>query len=52
MKKSIHIMVIIILLLLTILLYNKQLGSIPLLGLSFYLFAIGYSEISLFKKNK
>ncbi|SEM92324.1 hypothetical protein SAMN04487786_2858 [Paenisporosarcina quisquiliarum] len=52
MKKPVHILVIIILLLLTIFLYNKQLASIPLLLISFYLFTVVGSKISLFKKNK
>jgi len=52
MKKPVHILVIILLLLLTIFLYNKQLASIPLLLISFYLFIIVGWKISLFKKNK
>jgi len=52
MKKPIHIMSFIILLLLTIFLYNKQLASIPLLLISFYLFVIAGRKVSLFKKNK
>ncbi|MFJ7825563.1 hypothetical protein SAMN05518871_10476 [Psychrobacillus sp. OK028] len=52
MRKPVHFMVIVILLLLTIFLYNKQLASIPLLLISFYLFVIVGAKISLFKKNK
>ena len=52
MKTPIHIMIMIIFLLLTILLYNKQLGAIPLLLLSFYLFALAFNKLFLFKKNK
>ena len=52
MKKPAHILVIIILLLLTVFLYNKQLASIPLLLISIYLFVIAGQKISLFKKNK
>ncbi|WP_192797450.1 hypothetical protein [Psychrobacillus glaciei] len=52
MKIVIHIMVIIVLLLLTVFLYNKQLGSIPLLFISFYLFLLATSKNSFFKKNK
>ncbi|WP_186321448.1 hypothetical protein [Bacillus sp. FJAT-22090] len=52
MKKPIHMMVIIILLLLTIFLYNRRLASIPLILLSFYLFSLAGVKLSLFKKNK
>ncbi|SFQ31068.1 hypothetical protein SAMN05421670_1502 [Psychrobacillus psychrotolerans] len=52
MKKPVHILIIMILLLLTFFLYNKQLASVPLLLISFYLFTIVGCKISLFKKNK
>ena len=51
MKKPIHIMVIIILLLLTFFLYNKKLGSIPLLILSIYLFGYGWFKNIIFSKR-
>jgi len=52
MKNSIHILVVLTCLILTFFLYNKQLGSIPLLLLSIYLFYFGLFKLREAKNNK
>lgn len=52
MKNSIHIVVILACLVVTFFLYNKQLGSIPLLILATYLFYFGWIMMREGKNNK
>ncbi|EPD51664.1 hypothetical protein HMPREF1210_01776 [Paenisporosarcina sp. HGH0030] len=52
MKNSIHIVVVLACLIGTFFLYNKQMGSIPLLILSIYLFYFGWTTIRETKNNK
>ena len=52
MKNSLHLVVILACLVLTFFLYNKQMGSIPLLILSLYLFYFGWLKLRQVKNNK
>ncbi|WP_169834555.1 hypothetical protein [Paenisporosarcina indica] len=52
MKNSLHIVVILACLVVTFFLYNKQMGSIPLLLLSIYLFYFGWNLLREGKNNK
>jgi len=52
MKNGIHIIVILTGLIATFFLYNKQLGSIPLILLSIYLFYFGLLKLREGKNNK
>ncbi|PUB12979.1 hypothetical protein C8K15_10892 [Paenisporosarcina sp. OV554] len=52
MRRVIHIIVILTCLVLTFFLYNKQMGSIPLIILSIYLFYFGWLKIRESKNSK
>ena len=52
MKKSIHFIIILVCLVITFILYNKQIGSIPLLILSIYLFYFGFHMLREGKNKK
>ncbi|MCZ8538605.1 MULTISPECIES: hypothetical protein [Paenisporosarcina] len=52
MKNTIHYVVILACLIVTFFLYNKQMGSIPLLILSIYLFYFGWLRVRESKNNK
>ena len=51
MKSIVHYMIILALVLGAIFLYNKQIGAIPLLLLSIYLFYIGFKIMMDIKKQ-
>ena len=51
LKSSVQYIIVICLLIAAIILYNKQLGSIPLLLLSVYLFFIGIKQLRAIKKR-
>ena len=52
MKTSIHFVIVFAFLAVTFFLYNKQMGSIPLLLLSFYLFFWGSRKFYQLKNKK
>ncbi len=52
MKQYTHYIIILACLLATFFLYNKQLGSVPLLILSAFLFYLGIKEIYNIKNSK
>ncbi|GEK33238.1 hypothetical protein [Kurthia sibirica] len=52
MKKIIHLVVIVALLCTTYVMYNEQLGAIPILLLAIYLFYVVYSRMKVNDKSK
>lgn len=52
MKQFIVWLIILILLFITVFVYNDQIGSVPLLILAFFLFGVGFYILRTKKKTK